>query len=181
MIVSTYRWICRLSFHLVDSFCLKLSSTPASKTNVSASPDESHVELEGASTCKEPTIQTDLQARKNHDIFNFSQIVLVCHNVICTYWSQISCGLAAQSFPLFRWWTKYSEWQVWSKFVYIFSPVLPSLLTTTIGLSVKRTMTDELWCQNTNHNYKDMLYILWSSYYALDVWPMYYSVLNVYL
>ena len=49
---------------------MKLSSTPASKTNISASPGESHVEPEGASTCKEPTIQTDLQARKNHVMYS---------------------------------------------------------------------------------------------------------------
>ena len=52
---------------------MKLSSTPASKTNISAYAVESHVEPEGALTCKEPTIQTDLQARKkSHDVFNFS-------------------------------------------------------------------------------------------------------------
>ena len=72
MIVSTSE-LEKISSHLVDSFCMKLSSTPASKTNISASPVESHVELEGALTCKEPTIQTDLQARKkSHDVFNFS-------------------------------------------------------------------------------------------------------------
>ena len=41
---------------------MKLSSTPASKTNISESPGESHVEPEGSSTSKEPIVQTDLQA-----------------------------------------------------------------------------------------------------------------------
>ena len=76
MSITSARWslnwqiMQKFSFHLVGSFCMKLSSTPASKTNISASPGESHMELEGASTCKEPTIQTDLQARKNHMMYS---------------------------------------------------------------------------------------------------------------
>ena len=54
----------KFSFHLVGSFCMKLSSTPASKTNISASPGESHMELEGASTCKEPQLVKSLQFKQ---------------------------------------------------------------------------------------------------------------------
>ena len=59
----------KLSFHSVDSFCMKLSSTPASKMNISESPGESHVEPEGSSTSNEPIIQPDLQASNVEFLF----------------------------------------------------------------------------------------------------------------
>ena len=140
---------------------------------------------------KEPQLVKSLQSKQicrqgkiRWCIQLFMNFVLVCHNVICTYWSRISGGLAAQPFPLFRWWTKCTEWQVWSTFVYIFSPDpffvnYHCYTTTTIGLNVKRTLTDKL-CT------KIPTVIIWwhilSSYYALECDQcMYYSVLNEYL
>lgn len=59
----------KLSFRPVDSFCMKLSSTPASKMNISESPGESHVEPEGSSTSNEPITQPDLQASNVEFLF----------------------------------------------------------------------------------------------------------------
>jgi len=52
-----------LYFCPVDSFYMKLSSTPASKSNIPEAPVEGHVGPEGSSTSKGPLVQPDLQAR----------------------------------------------------------------------------------------------------------------------
>jgi len=52
-----------LYFCPVDSFYMKLSSTPASKLNIPEAHIEGHMEPEGSSTSKGPLVQPDLQAR----------------------------------------------------------------------------------------------------------------------